>query len=327
LIATFFLSPSGYAETIVLKNGIVAKGRIIKAEEKGIRVEYSEGRIVYHRREEILEVQREDDPALAEAEAARKKGDTAKAAEVLTRAIAAERVGWMAERYRLELMECQLAKTQFAAAVATYVEMMRANPESSRYGRMPLPIYGSEENTKALKHLERCLGEAGAPGLWMDMIRMLVGSVLAAEARTDEAEGYLHMLRTSHEDATLQFAKLLAAQIAIAQKKYREAAAALEKDLRTMPEGLKPRACYLLGVACANRGDAKEAAVAFLRVPVLYANDSAALQSECLYQGAVASEKAGLKEQAEALRRELSQKFPFSYRGRFIAEAARPDSK
>jgi TolA-binding protein len=77
---------------------------------------------------------------------------------------------------------------------------------------------------------------------------------------------------------------------------------------------LKPRAYYLLGCAYAQAGDPKQAATAYLRIPMVYQSESSALQSECLFQGAAVCEKAGLKEQSAALRRELAQRFPFSYR-------------
>jgi tetratricopeptide (TPR) repeat protein len=312
-------------EIIVLKNGIAAKGKIVKAEEKGIRVEYSGARVVYHRREEVIEVQIENDPVLAEFNALRKKGDTVKAEDALRRAIAAQRIGWLAERYRVELMESQLADGRLAQAIATYLDIMRANPDSNRYARMPLPVYGHEENQAALRVLEKAAaGTAQAPPL---LTRTLMGGLLAAEGRPKDAETYLSMVRAAGEAQAPYLAQILTAEIAIAQKKYREAWEGLEKAVRAMPEELLPRADFVLGVAYANGGEPQQAAVAFLRAPLMFQNESPAIQSECLYQGALCCDKAGLREQAAGLRRDLAQRFPSSCRARQSAGADKAGQK
>ena len=307
------------ADTITLKNGIVAHGTIVKAEERGIRVEYSEDKIVYHRREEIADVQRDNDPVLAQVAALRKKGDLAKAETALLRAIEVQPVGWLAERYRLELMECQQAHGRFADAVETYLAMMRANPESWHYARMPLPIGGPDENKIALQCLENSMAEAPArrPGGQVFPLQWtLMGGILAADGKAADAEVYLKLLSSVHDERSSALARLLSAEVALANKKGRDAAELLDKNLRTLPEELKPLAYYLLGAAYAQCGEPKLAATAFLRIPLGDFSESVALQSECLFQGAAECEKAGLKDQAAALRRELAEKFPGSYRAK-----------
>ena len=305
------------ADTITLKNGIVARGKIVKAEERGIRVEYSENKTVYHRREEVADVQRDNDPVLAEVEALSKKGETAKAEEALLRAIKAQPVGWLAERYRIELMECQQARGRFAAAVETYLAMMRDNPETARYACMPLTVCGAEEKKAAIQGLQNAMPDAGADTTHaLPLHFTLLGSILAADGKADDADAYLKMLGTARDERSVALTRLLSAEVATARKKGREAAEGIEKDLRALPEELKPRAYLILGAAYAQCGEPKLAATAFLRIPLGDFSESVALQSECLFQGAAECEKAGLKDQAAALRRELAEKFPGSYRAK-----------
>ncbi len=316
------------AETITLKNGIVARGKILRAEERGIRVEYAGAKIVYHRREEVADVQRENDPAMSEVEALRAKGETGRAAEALGRAIASQRAGWLAERYRFELMECRLAEGRFAEAVSIYLDALRANPETVRYARLPLAVFGAAENEAALSRLTEALRDQDAQtGPPAALVRALLGGILAAEGKTEEAQVYLDMLRASHDDFARRLGRLLSAEIALARDKAADAAASLEKDIGALPEELKPRAFHHLGAAYLKTGDARLAAVAFLRVPTIYTHESPALQSECLYQGALACEKAGLVAQAADLKRELAERFRFSYRGRAMAASAAPTPK
>ena len=317
LFAILLFAGRVHADTITLKNGIVARGKIVKAEERGIRVEYSENKIVYHRREEVADVQRDNDPVLAEVEALHKKGDLPQAETALLRAIKAQPAGWLAERYRLELMECQQAHGRFADAVETYLAMMRANPESWHYARMPLPVSGPDENNLAFQRLENSVAEAGGGAAHPTPLQWtLMGGILAADGKAADAEVYLKLLSSVHDERSSALARLLSAEVALANKKGRDAAELLDKNLRTLPEELKPLAYYLLGAAYAQCGEPKLAAIAFLRIPLGDFSESVALQSECLFQGAAECEKAGLKDQAAALRRELAEKFPGSYRAK-----------
>lgn len=217
---------------------------------------------------------------------------------------AGEPRGWVRRQLLARIVWCLRNLDRLAEAGQYFLMLCHDDPHTPYFDCIPLSWVPAEPPENLRRKSQQWLA-AGSP-----LETLLGASHLMATAERPEALRRLSTLRF-HNDrriAALAKAQHWRSELAIAtDARLREWAEAIE----SMPTDLRAGAWFLLGQARARAERPEQAALAYLRVPILYPRERT-LAARCLVEAAGQLEKIGQPQEAMRLYREVLDTLPDS---------------
>ncbi len=289
----YFAHPRARGETRVAGDVIDYKGKQLE-----IRVE---GQVRTLSAEQVRRIETRKQPAHVEGDKFFAAHDFSQARNAYQKARLAEPRAWVQRMLLAQLVWCDAHLGQFETAGERFLTLMGDDAETPYFDALPL-AWVPRPATAALE--SRALA-------W-----------LAAEPPVAQLLGASHLLMTRHRTAALDKlqtlrlhkdprlagpanAQLWRAEIATASSAK---VAQWQEELNKVPEPLRAGGYYVVGAALARQQQPENAALALLRVPVLYPQERN-LAARCLADAAELLEGLGRADEAARLRRELVTKY------------------
>ncbi|MGB2936717.1 MAG: hypothetical protein WBD05_00740, partial [Phycisphaerae bacterium] len=290
------------ADSVRTKAGIGYSGTVVGLDGSGLVLE-SRGVKRHIPLADIAQIRVDKYPDLARAEAAYGKGLAGGpgAEEAFARAERAYykqllRTGvpqWLHPLIKSRLFKLCTDSGRLRQAVDAYLEMAREHPELVAGLKLPAPKRGDSITNKAvLKKVEAALAEVGEKPYAADLERLRL-ALLLLEGKPEEVLPLLEPFLASENPKARRWATLKQLELLFESNKVEEAEARLEAsedDLRTLPHEL----AYYRGRLFEARGMHMAAALALLRVPILYPGKDRARTAEALWLAGRAMEAANL---------------------------------
>jgi len=207
---------------------------------------------------------------------------------------------WMQNIVHAKLVECHLAKEEFENAARHFLNIIDDDPQSRFRHLVPLVWTSSRPNREQLKRAESLL-DSKEP-----MIALLGASWLLTE-NGDQAKPKMEKLSRDFDPVIAALAKAQLWRLDKVPPNEKRMTIRIEQA-RAMPEETRGGAWYLIAQAQAKSKLEEDAIVNFMRIPI---NDpgQGILAAAALYQTAWLLEKTNRKQQSQALRNELKEKF------------------
>ncbi len=272
-------------------------GQILDYTGKQLRLERSDGQQQTFAAEKVLRVETEYGPKQTAADALFAKGQFDRALTLYRPAMDDESRRWVRRQIIARVVRCYRALGRSDRACEAFLLLIRSDPDTLHFDCIPL-AWMPTQPSGALEQ---------AAGTWLR--RKEPAAVLL---------GASHLLGSSARSTALQRLKQLAAgpdrrvaQLANAQT-WRAALVtaddrqidAWSQAVEQMPERLAAGPCFVLGRARMQRQQWEQAALALLRVAILYP-EHRALAAQSLLDAGRSLEKLGRTEEAVRLYREL----------------------
>lgn len=296
-------------------------GRIVDYSGRELRLETPTGLEQRFAADQIVRIETPTSPQQTEADARLANGEFRSALDLYGDARTAESRLWMRRQITAQMVWCYRGLGQLEPAAEEFLVLIQSDPATPYFACIPL-VWVTAEPTLSLERKSRdWLGRSEVPAA------VLLGASYLMSARSrPQALDCLKRL-TGDPDQRIAF-------LALAQTWRAEAVTADEKRLAAwrdtverMPEPLRAGPYYVLGLAWAQRQRWHEAALAWLRVPILYA-EHRRLAARALLDAGRALEQLGQKPEALRLYQELLTEYRDSpvagdARGRLQAAAER----
>ncbi len=231
-------------------------------------------------------------------------GKTSEAAAKLRLALTGETRPWAQTIIRSELVRAMSAAGDDAAAIEEFARIVAVDPQTRFLYLIPLPWSGSVGNASVEK-LAQSLLTSSEPAL-----QLIAASWLTSGAERAKAIQILEKLAKDYEPgiAALAAAQLWRTEIATADETK---VSTWQKRILQMPNSLRAGPYYVLASAQARLNQNQEAAINFMRIPILYP-EQVALCAASLYKCARILHNDGHTNEARTLWTELLQEYPES---------------
>jgi tetratricopeptide (TPR) repeat protein len=247
------------------------------------------------------------------------RGDTLLAAgkweealEAYRAAFQRERRQWVQNMIRARVLHCAGSLGKAEEACTQFLLLLRSDPATPYFHLIPLAWRPTELTTSLARRAETWMNNGEVPAA-----ALLGASWLLATGRREAAVAALTRLSTNPDRRIAQLAvaqlwrtKLVSAQQADADR-WQTVAGQIPEPLRAGPY-------FVVGKILARQQRHEQAALAFLRVPILYPAQRS-LAAEALWEAAGQLKRLGSDPEAAGLYRELFEGYPDSP----YAEAAR----
>ncbi len=216
-------------------------------------------------------------------------------------ALESEPRSWMQNIVYAKLVECYLAKEDFGNAASHFLKVIDDDPQSRFRNLVPLVWTSSRPNNQQLKKAASWL-DSNEP-----IIAMLGASWLLADQSKKKAKPTLEKLARDFDPVIASLAKAQLWRLDTVAVDQKRIAIRIEQA-QAMPETVRCGAWYLIAEAQSKSKLEDEAIVNFMRIPI---NDpqQGGLAAAALYQTAWLLDKLNRKQQSQALRNELKEKF------------------
>jgi tetratricopeptide (TPR) repeat protein len=290
------------ADTIIVRSNdgrqeTKITGEIVDWVGAQLTVRRSSGREEQIASERVVEVQSSWNEGHVRAEQFRAEGNYADALVSFGQAIKSERRAWVRRRILARLTECYAETGQIEQAGDTFAALIESDPQTPEFHVIPLN-WGSLPPPASLEtHAIRWLTGDSPPQ------RLIGASWLISSSHRNEASTTLRRL-SSDPDARVAF-------LATAQSWRMEVATASDGTtgkwqvlLERMPEPLRAGPYFTLADALARNGKRNEAALYWMRIPILYPHQRQ-LAAEALWNAANQLERSDQKSEALTLYREI----------------------
>lgn len=239
--------------------------------------------------------------AMRGAEAKFSQGDYAGALAGYRAAWGDEKREWVRRQILARSIWCWRNTGQPDRACDMFLQLLRSDPNTVHYSAIPVAWQASQPSAAMERKAVELLGNAE-----LAEARLIGASWLIPTARRAPALGALETLRMH---ANLRIALLAESQL------WRTQLATVNADgvrrwegvWSRLPEDLRAGPSFVLGSALANAGRSEEAAVAYLRVPILFPWDRE-LASQALWSAGAELEKLHRPADALSLYREILAK-------------------
>lgn len=209
-----------------------------------------------------------------------------------------ERRNWARREIMALCIRCYRELAQFERASAAFLSLLQLDPTTQHFDAIPLswapyqPPLSFQQKAKA----------------WLDSgqsspARLLGASWLLSTGTRESAIGALRQLATDSDAriALLAEAQLWRTQVAMAKPQDIER---WQRLIERMPDRLRAGPYFILGRALAGQKQSEQAALAFLRVPILYPEDGR-LAAAALLSAARELERIGQAKEAAVLYHEV----------------------
>jgi tetratricopeptide (TPR) repeat protein len=244
-------------------------------------------------------------PAVADADELLARGDCRAALGLYLQARQADTRVESRRRITAQIVWCYQGLEQWSEAGEEFLLLLRSDPNTPYFGCIPLAWTPSQPALPLEQSARQWLDRTDVPAA--------------------QLQGASHLLSTNSSSAALARLKSLAlsndrriAVLATAQIWRNQAVTATAEQLQGwqkvvdgMPEELRAGPHFVLGMAWARQKDWDRAALALLRVPIVYP-EHRAMSARALLEAGQALEHLKRSEQAATLYRELLEKYPDS---------------
>jgi tetratricopeptide (TPR) repeat protein len=237
------------------------------------------------------------------AEAALENKDFGKAAEHYLAAFREERRAWVQRQIMAAYIECLMNSENPERACVGFQALVKRDPETPYFASIPLrwtPYQPTPEfQREAISWLQDRENSPAA---------LLGASWLLSTGQRAAAVQALERLSIDPDSRVVQLA-----QAQLWRTRLVSAGAEDVGDLRKlidrMPSTLRGGPYFLLGRLLSRQGDSQSAALAYLRVPILYPRDHQ-LAADALLSAGRELERIGQTGEAATLYREVAQEYP-----------------
>jgi tetratricopeptide (TPR) repeat protein len=281
------------------------KGRILDYTGRGLQLELLSGLEKVIPAEDILQIETNRTPQQRAARLAVKAGQIEKALRNYHRLLDTdvEERPWVRREILAELIECQRGLGLYDQAANNFIRLLEQDPNTPYLDAIPLLWAGGAQITpKTSKHAEARLASR------VPLVRLLGASFLLTSSHRERAAQVLMQLRENPDT--------IISSLATAQWLRTRVLKASQQDIRLcqqaiadLPAQLRSGPYYVLGQLYASRDEHRQAAIAMMHVPILYA-DQPRLAAESLLTAAKSMVKSGLVADAIRSYDELLTNYP-----------------
>ncbi len=287
-------------------------GRVLDYTGELLVIELPDGRRQQIPGEKVLRVQTEYGPTHQQANERFREGRLSEALSLYRKAIQEEERRWVRREILARMVRCYEDTGQLAAAGETFLLLVQSDPNTPYWETIPLAWVPAEPDVGLERVARQWLGQ--------DPQESPVSVLLGAS----------HLLSTSERSAAIQRLQSL-----VGHRDRRIALLALTQTWRTyiqvtpdqlknwqrtiqnLPDPLRAGPYYVLGRAWAQQGQWEEAALAWLRIPILYGRPRL-VSARALLEAGQALDRLGHPDQSARLYQELIRTYPESA---YVSEA------
>ncbi len=307
--------PLAAQDTVIIASGqrgqVKVTGRILDFTGRRLQVELADGQRQGFDARRVLRIETQYTDQQTRADALLAEHRFSEALALYRQALGEESRRWVRRRILAAQVRCYRALDQLDLAGEAFLRLISDDPDTLDFDCIPLAW--------ATRPLPVALEDAAREWMQRDepTAKLLGASHLLTSGARQTAIARLRKLSTDSDRRI--------AQLATAQGWRATVTAARESDvdswqrmIQQMPEPLAAGPYYMLGMARLRLEHRERAALALMRVPILYP-DQRRLAGRSLLEAGRALEQLGRIKQAAGLFRELIQKYPDDQR--LVAEA------
>lgn len=282
-----------------------------------LRLRLADGRQQSFPIDRVLDIQTTFTPRLVEGDRAAAERRFDEAARLYQAALAEERRPWVRRQLLVRLVRASTALDRWSTAGETFLSLLESDAQTRQFGAIPLAWFPRPGDAATERWARQWLDRPEPAAALIAASHLLVGPT-----RT-EAAAKLRQLASADDRrvAALATAQLWRLETATADATR---LASWQQAIDAMPESLQAGPDFVLGLALAQRKDAQAAALALLRVPIVYP-EHRPLAARALVEAGKALEQLG--QQADALRLYTEAARDYGEQAQTAAEArARADA-
>lgn len=272
-------------------------GRIIDYTGRELTLELSGGTQRTFPAELVVEIQTTWPPGMQEGDALRGRRQFAAAYRKYAEANNREDRQWVRRKLMAQMVYCLRQQGAMVQAGEFFLLLLRADPATPDFDKIPLAWLPGEPAADLAQKAREWLHRADVPAAVL-----LGASHLLSTAQGPEALEKLRLLGGEKDSRIALLAEAQAWRTTLVTSTP-EAALAWRQRVELLPEALRAGPYLVLGRALAYHKRYEDAALALLRVPILYPGEEA-LSAEALALAAQALERAGDADDAQRLRHE-----------------------
>lgn len=299
LAALAILAAAARADTIRTHKGIGYSGQIVGLDAEGIVVR-SGGVQRSVALADISRVEADKYPELARAEDIYAQGVAGKEgafadAERIYRALVRDRPpAWLRLLVQARMYRLYVESGRVVDAVDAYLEMARSQPKLVVGLTLPAPAEGAHDANKAmLGKVEAALREA-ADKPYTGELRNFRIALKMLEGSPEEVLPLLEPLLASPNEKTRQTAMLRRVELLLATNKTDEAARRFGEAAQALGDAAPAETAYWRARVAEARGEPLAAALDFMRLPILYADQDKNRTADALFRAGEALKAAGV---------------------------------
>jgi len=252
---------------------------------------------------EVLRIETQHVRQQVEADAAFAKGEFASALALYREARTAESRVWVRRQITAAMVWCYRALGRPELAAEEFLLLIRSDPQTLHFECIPLAWVPSQPSVVLEQSARQWLTRQEMPAAVL-----LGASQLMSTALRPAALARLRQLTADPDRRIAQLARAQTWRAAVVTADGEELAG-WQTAVEEMPQPLRAGPYYVLGLAWAQRQDWEQAALAFLRVPILYPQHRS-IAARSLIDAGQSLERTGGTGQAARLYRELIETYP-----------------
>lgn len=304
VVCSLAIASLARAETIVLKNGTTVVGELLTLDDRGAEIRLDSGRRVWYETAEIRSIDAPMSDLFLQAEAEWNRREDEAALHHLRDALAAEQRTWARRRIEWRMVAAYRRLGQWDAAGRLFLDLAQNRSDVAVMASTPLIWTGAEPISPSTLTQARAWLADERP-----LARLLAASWLLDSIQRDEARVVLDELQTIDP----RVGPLARAQLWRVGRGSRpeEEIARMRTTLAKLPESLRAGPQFLYARALDESGDVSHAALAYLWIPYVY-EPGTDLAADALLRAALATQKAGHRDEAHRLFRDVAESFPGS---------------
>jgi len=299
---------AGAQDTVYLSSGprgyVKLTGRILDYTGRDLMLQGADRSVRRYAAAQVARIETQYGPQQIEADRRFAAGQYEQALALYLPARQQEQRTWVRRQITAQMVRCYQALGRDDLAGEEFVGVLMASDPSTQYFDCIPLAWAPAQPSPALEQSAR---------RWLARDDVPAAVLLGASHLLPTADGPVALARLKQlaASADVQIAQLALAQtwrmaVVTADRRQIESWA---RTVRQMPEPLQPGPYFVLGLASARQQLWERAALAFLRVAILYPEHRPAA-SRALLEAARALEKLNRPEQAERLYRELVTQYP-----------------
>jgi len=317
-VAVLLLACAAGADRVRTVSGIGYPGKIVGVTDKGLEVQVGgTNRTVPFK--DIRSVSADDYPKLEQAEELFEQGSGGdadalkKAAALYGSLLTRGAPDWLRSIVQWRMYDVHVHSGEVQKALKAYLDIAKKSPTLVAGFALPQPKEGEHEANKAmLQEVEKALGKApNAP--YADALKEFRVSLLLLEGDPKEilASGALEKLLKSDDAQVRTNTMLRKLELLLAVNQVDDAAAWLKEIEASDAEVFPAELTYWKGRVLEVQGKPIEAALAYMRLPILHAQKNPARAAEALWRTGKALEAAEAPPaEAKAVYQEAVKDYP-----------------
>jgi tetratricopeptide (TPR) repeat protein len=250
----------------------------------------------------VIEIQATWNPSHQAGDVARAKGELDEAIAAFRQAKAEERRPWARRRIAAELAGAYLEAGRIESAGDEFLAIVASDPATRHYDIVPIAWRPAPPDAAIERHAAAWLAKGQSPPA-----RVLGASWLLAGPRRTEAIATLEELVKASDPRVAGLATIQLWRTKLVTAKPADLAI-WQAQLEKMPREIQAAGWYVLGDVHSRQNQPEQAALAYLKVPLLHRRQRA-MAANALLAAGKQLEKMGQKDQAAGLYREIARDF------------------